>query len=166
MPQQPLIAFADEMLGHLFARFAAVVAAMPNDALAWRPGDATTNSVARLMRHVVAGQRLILAIALGEAQVALPDERARGLHDAPAMGGDLLALLAESDAERASMLARLDALDLGEPVTVPWGEPRSRFFWVAHSVGEAREHLGHAELTRQLWELRGKRCGGVGGRRQ
>ncbi len=155
--QQPLIAFTDEMLGHLSERFAAVVAAMPDDGLAWRPGDAATNSVARLVRHVVAGQKLILGIALGEPPAALPDERARGLHDDPVTRAELIGLLAEADAAREAALARLDAMDLGEPAPVPWGEPRTRFFWVAHSVGEAREHLGHAELTRQLWEQREER---------
>jgi hypothetical protein len=59
------------------------------------------------------------------------------------------------DRERADFLTRLDGLDLAEEVPVPSGPARARFFFVAHSVGEAREHLGHAELTRQLWEARG-----------
>jgi hypothetical protein len=39
-------------------------------------------------------------------------------------------------------------------VPSPRGAPRPRLDVVAHSVAEAAEHIGHAELTRQLWETR------------
>ena len=81
-----------------------------------------------LVRHVVAGQKLILAIALGEPPASLPDERARGPHDEPATRAELLGLLAEADVA----LARLDVMDLGEPAPVPWGESRSRFIYSSY----------------------------------
>jgi len=40
-------------------------------------------------------------------------------------------------------------------VPSPFGEPRPRFFWVAANIGETREHLGHAELTVQMYQRYG-----------
>jgi hypothetical protein len=159
---QPIVEYARQALGQAAGRYRKVVEAMPEDRLNWRPGDETTNSVAQLVRHVAGGQRLIFSLALGEPPPTPPgrDVRTRGLHNDPATRAELLDLLARADAEREERLARLDALDLSEPVPGPRGEAHPRFFFIAHSVGEAREHLGHAELTRQLWEQHGDRLGG------
>ncbi len=80
------------------------------------------------MRHVVAGQKLVFAIAPGEPPAALSDDRARGLHDDPATRAELLGSLADLAAGRQGALAHLDAMDLSELVPLPWGESRSRFF--------------------------------------
>ena len=35
------------------------------------------------------------------------------------------------------------------------GRPRQRFFFVGLTIDHVAEHLGHAELTKQMWEQRG-----------
>jgi hypothetical protein len=153
---QPIIEYAQRSLDRLWDRYRAVVQAMPADGLNWRPGDETTNSLAMIVRHVTFGQHLILNMALGNPPILLLDERTRGLHNDPATHDQLLGLLDIAAAERREFLARLDALDLGEIISGPIGPPRPRFSFVAHTVAEGAEHIGHAELTRQLWEQRGR----------
>ena len=153
---QPIVEYAQAMLDHLSGRYKQVVEAMPEEGLNWQPGGAGTNSLAQIVRHVVSGQRLIFNWALGTPPQLPMTERSRGLHNDPATRAELLDLLAEGDRARAELLAQLDGSDLGETVPSLRGEQRTRFFYVAHSVGEAREHIGHAELTRQLWETRGE----------
>lgn len=151
---QPIVEYAQSHLGRLAAQYRAVVEALPDEALNWRPTATGTNSVAQLVRHVAFGQRMLLTWALGTPPVPPFDERTRGLHDDPATRDELLAILADLDGARADLLVQLDAIDLTERVPSPMGPPPARLALVAHAVGEAREHIGHAELTRQLWEAR------------
>jgi hypothetical protein len=151
---QPIVEYAQRSLDRLWDRFRAVVQAMLAEGLNWRPGDETTNSLAMIVRHVTFGQRLILNMALGIPPNLPLDERTRGLHNDPATHDELLGLLDSTAEERRAFLAQLDALDLGEAIAGPLGPPRPRFSFVAHTVAEAAQHIGHAELTRQLWEQR------------
>lgn len=84
-----------------------------------------------------------------------PDERARGLHNDPATHAELMGMIHEAESQWKGALAQLDALDLTEPVPSPFGEPRPRFFWIAANLGETREHIGHAELTVQMYQRYG-----------
>jgi hypothetical protein len=148
---QLIVEYTRDVLAHLSGRYRAAVDALPAGALTWRPGDDRTNSVAQIVRHVARGQDLILARALGTGDVGEPaDDRDRGLHNDPATHRELRDLIGWMDSLREERLTVLDGMDLAEVVPVPGGAARTRFFWVAHSVGEAREHIGHAELTVQL----------------
>jgi hypothetical protein len=146
---QPLIAFAQRVHARLSDRLRGVVEGLPQAALTWQPA-AEANSVAQLVRHVARGQRHLLGLAEGAPPTITSSEAAdRGLTNAPATHAELLALLAEMDADREARLARLEGMELGEAVRV--GEEMTRFILVGLSIGEAWEHLGHAELTAQLW---------------
>jgi len=154
---QPIVQFAQFTLGHCDERFVKAVEAIPEGALNWQPGDETTNSLAQIVRHVYFGRRFMLGNALGNAPTfsGPPDARMRGLHNDPATRTELLGMIRETDAMWKDSLARLDATDLSESVPSPFGEPRPRFFWVAANIGETREHLGHAELTVQMYQRYG-----------
>jgi len=144
--------FARRNLADTSARLRQAVEAMPEDALTWQPTIAETNSIAQIVRHVVTGQRHILGLAAGDGPtITSMDPYQRGLYNDPATRSELLGLLTMMDTAREEVLTRLDAMDLSETVPVPGGSPLPRFFLVTHSLGEAREHLGHAELTAQLW---------------
>ena len=147
---QPIIAFAQRAHATISARFRAVVETLPDGALTWQPPAPEANSVAQLVRHVATGQRHMLGVAEGAPPaITSMDPRERGLHNDPATRAELLALLTQMDADREARLARLDRLDLGE--ATPAGSDLTRFVWVGLSIGEAQEHLGHTELTAQLW---------------
>lgn len=158
---QPIVQFARVTLGHIDERFIKAIEAMPEEALNWQPGDETTNSLAQIVRHVASGRKFMLGIALGQPLPTFtgpPDTRARGLHNDPATHAELTGMIREADAQWKDHLAALDATDLTEVVPSPFGEPRARFFWIAANLGEAREHLGHAELTVQMYQRYGARA--------
>lgn len=155
---QPIVQFAQATLGQIDERFIKAIEAMPEEALNWQPGDETTNSLAQIVRHVAAGRTFMLGIALGQPLptfTGLPDARARGLHNDPATHAELTDMIREADAQWKDHLTALDATDLTEVVPSPFGEPRARFFWIAANFGEAREHIGHAELTVQMYQRYG-----------
>src|SRR3954454_8737204 len=138
-------------------RLIAVASELPPEALTWRPGDETTNSIAQIIRHVVAWQPWYLAVALGDP-VPLDDEelnqkQADSLENSPATAADLRAQVQAMQAETAAALGRVDALDLDGEIT-PYGDPEPRGFYLSGAIDHAAEHIGHAELTRQLWKQR------------
>jgi hypothetical protein len=149
--------FAQQMLGRQKERYTQVVEGLPAEALDWRPGDATTNSVAQIVRHVHEGLPWLLGMALGEGGSASPEERQKrhehSLRNDPATQDELLSIINAGYARADELLTRLDALDLSEEVS-PFGRPTERFFYVGLVVAHGAEHIGHAELTKQLWEQR------------
>jgi len=155
---QPVTGYAQQMLGRQRERYAGVVEGMPEEALNWRPGDETTNAVAQIVRHVFEGLPWLLSTALNEAEPMDADARRQwhehSLRNDPATKEELLGIITANSAHANEMLARIDALDLSEEVS-PSGRPTQRFFYVALAVDHGAEHIGHAELTKQLWEQRG-----------
>lgn len=137
-------------------RFTAVVQAAPDVAINWRPSDASTNSIAQIVRHVLDYQEFFLATALGESPVR--DEagfarmHARSLRDDPITRDELLGLIAAARARMEEQLGRLDALDGEESVIAFSGRPVTRLSILVRAPVHAAEHLGHAELTCQMWE--------------
>jgi len=151
LSMQPMIEFAQHVHTRISKSFRNLVEMLPDFALTWQPPASEANSVAQLVRHVATGQRHMLGLAEGEPPtITSMDPRERGLHNDPSTRAELLDLLARMDADREARLARLDKLDLGE--AIPAGNDMTRFVWVGLSIGEAQEHLGHAELTAQLWQ--------------
>jgi len=149
---KPMVEVVQRMLDGQTTRFTAVVDAMPEEALNWRPGNDETNSVAQLVRHVTAVQGLLLGRALGEA----PEyDHATSLRNDPATKEELHGLIAAAKARKDAHLARLDEMDMSERLSTASGGAVLRAHYVIHSADHAQEHLGHAELTRQLWEQRG-----------
>ena len=140
-------------------RYGKVVEALPGEALNWRPGDETTNAVAQIVRHVYEGLPLLLGIAVGDGTLPIDQNarQARHLHSLrndPATKEELLGIIATGMAKANDLLSKIDETDLSEEIA-PMGRPRQRFFFVGLTIDHAAEHLGHAELTKQLWEQRG-----------
>jgi uncharacterized damage-inducible protein DinB len=154
---QAAVGYAQRTLDAQAERFAAVVEGLTADALAWRPGDATTNAIAQIVRHVVAWQPWYLGVALGDPvpldDAALEQKQSDSLDNSLTTADALRALIAESRAQTAAALDRMSALDLAEAIA-PYGDPEPRCFYLSGAIDHAAEHIGHAELTRQLWEQR------------
>src|SRR5438309_435809 len=83
-------------------RFTAVVQEAPETAINWRPSDEVTNSIAQIVRHVLAYQELFLAIPLGESPIrdeaALERMHEQSLTDDPITRDELLGLIADARA--------------------------------------------------------------------
>ena len=149
---KPIVEVVGKMLDGQAERYSKVVDGMPEDALNWRPGNEETNSVAQLVRHATAVQNLLLGRAIGDA----PEyDHATSLRNDPATKAELLGLIADAKAKKGEQLARADAMDMSEGIPTASGGSVLRAQYVIHVADHGQEHLGHAELTKQLWEQRG-----------
>jgi len=147
---KPMGEVVQRMLDGQAERYGNVVDALPEDALNWRPGNEETNSVAQLVRHVTAVQNVLLSRTLGED---LKHDHEYSLRNDPATKEELHGLLTDAKTKKDDQLARLDTMDMSE--MLPGGRgPTMRAHYVIHTADHGQEHLGHAELTKQLWEQR------------
>ena len=154
---QPELHYASVVFRNHQERFTAVVDALPDEGLNWRPGQ-EMNAVGQLVRHIVAYQRIFFSFALGEPAVR-SEEEIRTMHvhsfrDEPATRAELADLLTQEYARVAAELARLDTMNLSDLVPTLRGTERERRRFVTQAMLHAQEHMGHAEITRQLWEQR------------
>ncbi len=145
---KPVIAVVNQMLDGQAERYTKVVEGLPEDALNWQPGDAETNSVAQLVRHATAVQNLLLGRGLGDS----PEyDHTYSLRNDPATKDELLGLINAAKATKDETLTKLDDMDMSETIQSPRG-PVMRAHYIIHTADHGQEHLGHAELTKQLWE--------------
>lgn len=151
---QPILQFAQMAWDQQAERYRKVVEGMPDDALTWQPTRAETNSVAQIVQHVFEGLPWLLGIACG-APTPTPEQmqerRVQMWRNDPTTQQELLAIIAKGLQGRDAALADLDGMDLSEEVST-FGRPRPRMFFIAGFVSHSAEHLGHVELTKQLWE--------------
>ena len=119
------------------------------EALNWKPASTACDSLAGLVHHIVAVQRLWLdAVAGGEP---VPPELATA-HAATAESADELQRLLDESLSRSK--ARLEGLTpaqfdeqrerRGRPMTVRWA--------VYHTLEHTALHVGHMQLTRQVYD--------------
>ncbi len=152
---EPFFANYLERLQALDRDFVASFDDLPGEALDWIPG-AEMNSFGILVVHVTGASRYWIGdVALGESSNRHRSEEfeARGLsHD------ELKARFAALEAYVSGALERLSVADLGaarasknstgdvKPTTVGWA--------LLHALEHTALHLGHAQITRQLWDQR------------
>ncbi len=130
-------------------RWREVVSGLDADALNWRPGK-ETNSLAVLVSHALDAERFLLATSV-DAEI----ERDREAQFEVVTSGadELLAYIDEVERDVDGFLDRLTDDLLATEIT---RGPRSvtGAWWALHAVEHSCEHIGHAELTRQMWEQR------------
>lgn len=128
-----------------------LVADLPSEALNWRPlensDDHATNSLAVLTAHVAGAEHFWVA----EVIAGYPSTRDRDAEFVlTADSAELLKRLDAVGAETRSVLSALSATDLddsretrGRTVPVRWA--------ILHVIDHTALHLGHMQLTYQLW---------------
>jgi uncharacterized damage-inducible protein DinB len=123
---------------------------LPGAALDWTPG-AETNSINVLIVHLTASEKYwIGAVALGEPTDRVRDEefQARGLTAA-----ELNQRLTAADEYVRQALPRFTLADLETVRKSPRNEKMFTIGWcILHALEHSALHLGHIQLTRQLWE--------------
>ena len=140
------------MIEDLRSQVRAVIADLPADALNWRPlpgvNDHAMNSLAVLAAHVAGAEHFWIAEVVG----GYPQTRDRPAEFVTEVDGpdDLLARLDAAGRETRDVFAALTAADLegmrevrGRTVTVRWG--------ILHVIDHTALHLGHMQITYQLW---------------
>ena len=147
--------FADflERLHVLNQEFIASFDGLPAEALDWVPGE-DMNSFCALVVHATGSARFWVGdAALGESSNRDRDAefRARGLSEA-----ELKARFAALEAYVEGALSRLTLADLAAVRVINSGTPHQREITVGWALLHALEHtgihLGHAQITRQLWQ--------------
>lgn len=136
----------------LRAQARATIADLPAESLNWRPiegsGDHAMNSLTVLAAHVAGAEHFWIAEVIGRQ----PRTRDRDAEFA-AVAADAAEIVRRLDAvaaETREVFAALGEADLdgtrearGRTVTVRWG--------ILHVIEHSALHLGHMQITRQLW---------------
>lgn len=140
-----------QALERLRASAAAVVEDLPAAALNWRPldGDESTNSLAATLTHLAGSTRYWVGEVAGER----PAHRDRDaeFRASTTSAADLLGMLGQAMEVSRETLASLPPEKLDETVTAR-DRTVSRRWAVMHAIEHAAVHVGHMQLTRQLWE--------------
>ncbi len=129
-----------------------LIAGLPAEALNWRPlpasDDHATNSLAVMATHVAGAEHFWIAEVIG----GYPTTRDRPAEFVTEVDGpdDLVRRLDEVGAETQDVLSHLTAADLEETreaheraVTTRWA--------ILHVIDHTALHLGHMQITYQLW---------------
>lgn len=140
-------------LESLYGEAAKAIAGLPVEALDWAPPLPDANSITVLVAHMTGAQRFLVGDLVGD----IPSKRDRAA-EFKAQGLDeaaVTAMLSRAMSVTRDALEKLSLADMNAP------EPRSkegRSFTVAfalfHALAHTGSHVGHLQLTRQMWDQR------------
>ena len=156
MTHDPTLIAARAILGESLDELREAVAALTAEQLNTRPAGEDSNPLGVITMHALGSTRSWLALATG---APLPPR------DRPAefrtVVEDTGAFVAEVDALAASIVAAIDDAETFDPSrtgVAPWRggseaeEPVTAAWALHHALVHLGEHVGHAQLTRQLFE--------------
>jgi hypothetical protein len=139
-----------DCLSALHAQVASAVEGLPPEALDWTSGP-EMNSINVLVSHLVGAERYLigdLAAGVPSGRDRPAEFRARGLTSA-----ELQSMLNESRQHARALLANLDIKDLETARYSPIHERTFTAGWgLLHALEHTALHLGHIQMTRQLWD--------------
>jgi uncharacterized damage-inducible protein DinB len=149
---EPFCATYIELLQDLHRQFIATFEGLPAEALDWQPG-ADMNSLCVLVVHTTGSARFWIGIALGEQPERNRDLefQAKGLSAA-----ELKARFTALEEYVSGALENFNPADFGRMNPVPnRGDYQvSTAYGLLHALEHTGLHLGHAQITRQLWGQR------------
>jgi len=150
-----------ETLQDLHKEIEAAIQGLPDSALDWLPGEGM-NSIAVLVVHLTGAERYWVGdVASGETsgRDREAEFRTKGLSL-----GALRSRLDETTEYVRRVLSQLSPEDLEQSCVVPHlGKKVARSFALNHAMVHTAMHLGHIQLTRQLWERRTNDVGDTNG---
>jgi uncharacterized damage-inducible protein DinB len=154
----PTIEAARETFDGSVADLTEAVRGLSADGLNWRPAGEDTNAIAVLATHALASANAWLAVATA---APLPErDRDAEFRVVAADDAELLAWIEERADRCRAVLDAAGTFDPGVERTSfrrsESDEPEvvSAAWALLHALEHLREHVGHAGLTRQLWERR------------
>jgi uncharacterized damage-inducible protein DinB len=123
---------------------------LPVQALDWVPAEGA-NSLSVLIAHVAGSERYWIGdVIMGENSNR---DRAAEFRTSGLASADLTRRLDETLAYARSALERLDLADLERECLAPGDGRRVSASWaLLHALEHTALHLGHIQLTRQLWD--------------
>lgn len=135
--------------------FRAALRGLPDEAMAWSPAPGM-NPLSVLVAHTCSSLRFFVAAGVGQVgslQAYREGPRAASFAET---GWDVERALEELDALESGLAALLTAAPVSAlDATISWPEDPSIAMTGAEalfrSVGHLREHVGHAQVMRDLW---------------
>jgi hypothetical protein len=152
----PTIDAARKLLEDSLGAMRETIAGADPSALNWRPGGDDTNSIAVLAVHSLSSTRWWLSAATG-APLPERDRPSEFLATAEHVD-ELLAFFDATANDCREVLGGAGTFDAGAPREVHWAsrpdeaEVVSGAWALLHALEHLREHVAHAQLTRQLWD--------------
>ena len=141
-----------ERLEFLHAEIERAIAGLSVAALDWMPAPGA-NAIGALVVHLTGAERYWIGTVIGGE----PSDRVREsefLADGLAVF-DLQQRLDDLDRLAPTVLGALSLDDLARPCRVPRDGRTVTVGWaLAHAIEHTAVHVGHIQLTRQLWEQR------------
>lgn len=140
-----------ELLQDLHRQFVTAIEGLPVEALDWQPG-ADMNSLGVLVVHTTGASRFWIGVALGEQP-----ERHRDLEfQARGLGvEELKARFVALENYARTALESFSSADFGRMNEVPNRNMQvTAAYGLLHALEHTGLHLGHAQITRQLWDQR------------
>jgi Protein of unknown function (DUF664) len=149
MTTDPLLEGARQILEESLDELLKAIRGLEADALNARIGGPDTNTLAILAAHALSSTRSWLSLAMG---APLPPR------DRPAefrtVAGEGFMEWAEGLARECRGLLAIDGFDAQRSGVPTWtsgeAKPRTASWSLFHAVSHLGEHVGHAQLTRQL----------------
>ncbi len=125
---------------------------MTDEALDWSPVEGA-NSLAALTAHIAGAQSYLLGdLMTGRASLRDRDG------EFATQQLDSIALAARLDAAMEDSTRSLESLTVDDLATERYSARHQRNFTVAwllnHALEHCAQHVGHAQITRQLWDQR------------
>lgn len=149
---EPVVAAVVDLYGSVHQQLRELVTGMDPAALNWSPGP-EMNSLAVLVTHTVASELDTLTFVRD-----VPNDRDRD-SEFQVTAPDVADLLATLDRGDANLKEHGDAITSGHLEAIrerPGRPPQAGMHWIINNCGHAREHLGHAQMTKLLYEQRGR----------
>jgi hypothetical protein len=145
-------------IGELWGHVKEMLDGLPQEALEWRPiegeGELATNSLAAMAAHVAGSGTYLIKEVIGRQPINRDREgefATRGV-DGPA----LKARLDASQAAIEKVLSPLTAAQMEEDRK--YRDRTAKVRWIIlHVLEHTGSHLGHMQLTRQLWLARNRK---------
>jgi uncharacterized damage-inducible protein DinB len=150
---QPVFADLFERLSEQHEGFKEALKDLPPQALDWRPGP-EMNSITVLVTHTAGAQRYWIGEMAGQdpASRHRPSEFEASNQSVESLTSWLDEVLAHS----RQVLSGLSMDDLQEIRHASlFDENRSVVWCLAHALDHTALHLGHVQITRQLWDQKG-----------
>ncbi len=153
----PMTAAVCDMLGVCVGDLRTTVAGVDTDSLNRAPAPGA-NSIAVLVTHAVTATRWLVDAALTgrmDRERYRREDRTPAFATKDADAARLLALIDDLEATAARLAAEGGKVDYAGAVEFEHAYedgPRTRAWSLIHALEHLREHVGHAQLTRQVIE--------------
>ncbi len=119
----------------------------------WRPLPKDTNTIYATLSHVIGAQNNWIRKIIAGQQIQR--DREAELRSAGSLA-DIAGRFKKESQEIDEILSKLREPQLSETRNVPgqYGEVATVRWCILHIISHSATHLGHIQLTRQLWEQR------------